>query len=98
MININDIYTAQSYLDSIIVKIKRDNKDYTITVEMINDDGVLVPMLIDGNHSLQAAKIDNVIPTIEIVEGVHNCSLVEYVTQFGDLSNPVNIVTGFDLW
>jgi hypothetical protein len=97
---LNKIYTAQSYISEETVEEKRENKDYTIYVELIDDDGDgMIPMLVDGNHSYEAAKRDGVDPTIEIIEGHHqNMTLEEYVTSMNDLSNPVNIVTGRDLW
>ena len=99
MININQIYTAQGYIDEMIVREKQENKDYAITVEMIDDDGVMVAMLVDGNHSLEAARRDGVEPTIKIGDDNHkNMTLVEYVESMNDLSNPVNIVTGKELW
>lgn len=95
--NLNQIYTAQSYIDEMIVAEKRESKDYIITVEMIDDDGVEIAMLVDGNHSLEAAKRDGVEPTIKIGEKNHK-NLVDYVIAMNDLSNPVNIVTGKELW
>jgi hypothetical protein len=96
--NIETIYTAQSHINETIVREKQANKDYEITVEMIDDDGEMVAMLVDGNHSWEAAKRDGVEPEIKIVEGSHKMTLVQYVEAFNDLSNPVNIVTGADLW
>lgn len=95
---LNDIYTAQSYIDHIVVRSKIANNAYVLTVELINDDGVMIPMLIDGNHAYQAAIKSGNTPIINIVSGIHNCNLIDYVTSFKDLSNPVNIVTGIELW
>jgi hypothetical protein len=92
-----NIYTVQSYIDELIVEEKQENKDYEITVERMDDDGEMIAILVDGNHSLEAAKRDGVEPEIEVVESSHK-SLEEYVESFGDLSNPVNIITGRDLW
>lgn len=97
MINYNQIYTAQGYIDENIVKEKQEKKDYTIAVEMIDDDGEMIAMLVDGNHSFQAAKRDGIEPEIIIVNNSHK-SLVDYVTAMNDLSNPVNIITGKELW
>lgn len=92
------IYTAQSHIDESIVRQKQENNDYEITVEYIEDEGETVAMLVDGNHSWEAAKRDGIEPTIKIVEEHKNMSLVQYVESFNDLSNPVNIITGEDLW
>lgn len=96
--NPNEIYTVQSFIDERIVEEKRENKDYEITVELIDDDSEKVAMLVDGNHSWEAAKRDGVNPIIKISEAHSGMTLVEYVTAFNDLSNPVNIVTGNELW
>ena len=96
-IKLNEIYTAQGYKDELIIEDKRENKDYEITVEMIDDDGEIVAILVDGNHSLKAAQLDGVEPEIKICK-INNKNLVEYVKSMNDLSNPVNIITGKDLW
>lgn len=97
--NLNQIYTAQRYINDMIVREKQENKDYEITIEMINDDGIEVAMVVDGNHSLEAARRDGVEPKIKIGEDHHkNMTLVQYVESFNDLSNPVNIITGKELW
>ena len=86
--NLNAIYTAQSFIDENIVAEKRENKDYEITVSYINDDGEMVAMLVDGNHSYEAAKRDGVEPIIKIADTEYK-SLVDYVTAMNDLSNCV---------
>ena len=95
--NLNEIYSAQSYRDEKIVEEKRANKDYAIKVAYIADDDNMIAVLVDGHHSLEAAKIDGVEPEIEIVKSEYK-SLEEYVIAFNDLSNPVNIITGKEIW
>ena len=94
---LNEIYTAQSYLDEVLIAEKQENKDYVITVELIPDDDKMIPMLVDGNHSLEAARRDGVEPEIKIGERNHK-DVESYVIAMRDLSNPVNIVTGEELW
>jgi hypothetical protein len=96
--NLNQIYTLQSYLDDAKVEEKRINKDYDISVAMIDDDGKQIAILVDGNHSLKAAMIDGVEPAINIIDNNGEKTLERYVISFNDLSNPVNIVTGKELW
>lgn len=95
--NLNEIYSAQSYREQRIIEEKRENKDYAIKVAYIADDDNMIAMLVDGHHSFEAAKIDGVDPEIEIVESEYK-SLEDYVIAFNDLSNPVNIVSGKEIW
>ena len=94
------IYTAQSYLNEAIIEEKRTKKDYHAKYAIFNDDGVDVNMLIDGHHSLEAAKRDNVSPILELTKNNFgkNYTLEQFVKSFNDLSNPVNIETGEELW
>lgn len=95
--NLNEIYSAQSYREERIVAEKRENKDYVIKVAYIADDDNMIAVLVDGHHSLEAAMIDGVEPEIEIVKSEYK-SLEEYVIAFNDLSNPINIITGKEIW
>jgi|GEM_PF-4168646 len=93
------IYTAQSYLNEEIIQEKIENEDFEIQVELIKDDDEMIPILVDGNHSLEAAKRTGNKVEITVIEGHHkNMNLEEYVEAFNDLSNPINIVTGNELW
>lgn len=94
---LEEVYTPQSFLDLKMVEEKRRNKDYIIKIAKFDDDGEDVWILIDGHHSLHAAKIDGVKPIIEIIKPTEK-TLERYVTAFGDLSNPMNVMTGNDLW
>jgi hypothetical protein len=95
---LKNIYTLQSYIDDKKVEEKRQNKDYKIQVTEIEDDGEMIAILVDGNHSLKAAMLDGVEPEIIIVKNESEKTLERYVVTFNDLSNPVNIVTGEELW
>ena len=66
--NLNEIYSAQSYREESIIEEKRENKDYAIKVSYMADDDNMVAMLVDGHHSFEAAKRDGVEPEIEIVK------------------------------
>lgn len=91
------IYSVQEYRDKNIIEEKRENKDYQIKVAYIADDDNMIAIIVDGHHSFEAAMIDGVEPEIEIVESEFK-SLEEYVIAFGELSNPVNIYNGKELW
>lgn len=95
--NLNEIYSAQSYREERIVAEKRENKDYVIKVAYIADDDNMIAVLVDGHHSFEAAMIDGVKPEIEIVKSEYK-SLEDYVIAFNDLSNPVNVITGKEIW
>jgi hypothetical protein len=95
--NLNEIYSAQSYRDKMIIKEKRENKDYAVKVAYIADDDNMIAVLVDGHHSLEAAILDGVDPEIEIIESEYK-TLESYVIAFGDLSNPVNITTKKEIW
>jgi len=93
----NEIYSVQEYRDQSIIEEKRENKDYKIKIAYIADDENMVAILVDGHHSFEAAIIDGVDPEIEIVESEYK-SLEDYVIAFNELSNPVNIYDGKELW
>jgi len=93
----NEIYSVQEYRDQSIIEEKRENKDYKIKIAYIADDENMVAILVDGHHSFEAAIIDGVDPEIEIVESEFK-SLEDYVIAFNELSNPVNIYNGKELW
>ena len=93
----NEIYSVQEYRDQSIIEEKRENKDYKIKIAYIADEGKRIAILVDGHHSFEAAIIDGVEPEIEIVESEYK-SLEDYVIAFNELSNPVNIYDGKELW
>ena len=94
----SNIYTIQSYIDEAIVEEKRINEDYVVNVSEFDDDGETVLIIVDGHHSLEAANRDNVDPVFNLVENQNGLNLENFVIAFNDLSNPVNIETGIELW
>lgn len=55
--------SSQRYIDDDIVEAKRAAKDYEVTLgKVINIDGQKYQVVIDGHHSLAAAKLDGVEP------------------------------------
>ena len=59
--------SSQHYLDDAIVAAKRAARDYTVTVSpAFAYDGEIIRVVLDGHHSLAAAKADGVAP--EFVE------------------------------
>lgn len=57
------IISSQRYIDDEIVQNKRENKDYVVTIspEFVID-GTAMQAVIDGHHSLAAAREDGVEP------------------------------------
>ena len=96
--NINEVYTAQSYIDQAVVDQKIASEDYAVQVAYLADDDSMVPMLIDGNHSLAAAIQTGNEPIIEVVDSPYgNMTLEQYVVAMGDLCNPERL-DGSTLW
>jgi hypothetical protein len=61
------IISSQSHLDGEIVDAKRAAKDYAITISPTFEiGGVDYATLIDGHHSLAAAKADGVTPVVHV--------------------------------
>lgn len=57
------LISSQRYLDDDIVQTKRETRDYVVTVSPeFEIDGVVMQAMIDGHHSLAAAKADGVEP------------------------------------
>jgi hypothetical protein len=69
------LLSSQRYLDDSIVAEKRESHDYTVTVVTTPIGRVVV----DGHHSLAAAKADGVEPEIE------ECQWQDTLTGLNDL-------------
>lgn len=62
------IISSQRYLNDEFVQVKRDARDYVVTVSPeFEIDGVTMQVVIDGLHSLAAALLDGVEPVFEEV-------------------------------
>lgn len=51
--------SSQRYLDHEIVEAKRRARDYAAQRATVTVDGEAVYVVVDGHHSLRAAKLDN---------------------------------------
>lgn len=58
--------SSQRYLDDAIVQAKRDAEDYAVQVVFVVVDGERYRVVVDGHHSLAAAKADGVKPEYEL--------------------------------
>lgn len=71
------LISSQSHLDSDIVEAKQAAKDYAITVSpSFEVNGVAFRVLIDGHHSLAAAKADGVEPVVHVATASENDKLL----------------------
>ena len=96
--------SSQRYIDDEIVQAKRQAKDYTVTVATITDqDGNDYELVIDGHHSLAAAREDGVEPVY--VESDYNyqaevesCGFDDFLIAKWIDSPYYDIETGKDIW
>ena len=56
--------SSQRFLDDEIVEAKRAASDYIVTVFAVEFDGETYEIVVDGHHSLAAARADGVEPVI----------------------------------
>ena len=96
-ITINEIYIVQEYIEERIVAEKIENGDFDIYVAMLPDDDAMIPVLIDGHHSLHAALRTGNEPVIHMVECETARTVEEYVTISRERSNPETL-DGATLW
>lgn len=100
-VDIDDIYTVQSYINQDIVNKKIKNNDYTVYVDLFDDDGEKVWMVVDGHHSLEAAfqsGTDPIFVEANIIESKLKDNLERYVMSFNDLDEPISIQSKRRLW
>lgn len=97
-ITINDIYIVQSHLEDYIVAEKIEAEDYNIYYALLEDDGEMVPVLVDGHHRLAAALKAGVEPIIYQADHELPWNTVEeFVAACGERDNPETI-NGITLW
>ncbi len=67
------IISSQHYIDDAIVAAKQAERDYTVTLSPeFEVGGVLVQVVLDGHHSLAAAKADGVDPDYTLADASTN--------------------------
>ena len=94
--NLTEIYMVQEFINEEIVAEKIEAGDFEVFVAMISDDDNLVPILVDGHHSLYAAIRSGNTPNINIVDSDY-ATVEDFVTACGERSNPENC-EGVCLW
>lgn len=60
------VITAQTYLDDAIVDAKIDASDYDVDIIEIKHEDVWFAVVVNGNHSLEAAKRAGVVPVFVV--------------------------------
>jgi hypothetical protein len=96
--------SSQRYIDDEVVELKRIAKDYNVTLgKVIAVDGIDYQVIIDGHHSLVAAKMDGVDPLYKTAT-VTECDK-EAIADINDylLSNWIDssyydVETGICVW
>jgi hypothetical protein len=98
------IISSQRHTDDQIVEAKRAAADYTVTVgKAILIDGETYRVVIDGHHSLAAARADGVEPVI-VEATINNCDreaitdIDEYLESHWIDSDWYDIATGQTVW
>lgn len=99
--------SSQRHRDDAIVQAKRDAKDYTVCVTPeFECGGVRMRVIVDGHHSLEAARLDGVDPEY-VEQDVTDNDHVELINrgEFEDFfavtridSDLYDIDTGIDIW
>lgn len=65
------IISSQRYLDENIVKEKIENKDFTVSLSPVFEvEGIEYQAILDGHHSLEAAKITGSDPVFVEMDGI----------------------------
>ena len=63
-----NLISSQRYLDEEIVADKQAEQDYTVQYAVVTVEGVEYMVVVDGHHSLEAAKRDGAEPDLEECE------------------------------
>lgn len=96
--------SSQRHLDDEIVEAKRAAKDYAVTLgKVITVDGVDYQVVIDGHHSLAAAKADGVEPVYRVATATEcDREAIEDVQQYLEAhwmdGDYYDVETGNNVW
>jgi hypothetical protein len=63
-----NLISSQRFIDEAIVADKQAEQDYTVQYAVVTVEGVEYMVVVDGHHSLEAAKRDGVGPDLEECE------------------------------
>ena len=98
------IISSQRHIDDASVETKRKDRDYTVTIgKAIEIDGETYRVVIDGHHSLAAARADGVDPVM-VEASVTDCDreaiddVDDYLESHWIDSDWYDIETGETVW
>lgn len=63
-----NLISSQRFIDENIVAEKQAAEDYTVQYAVVTVEGIEYMVVVDGHHSLEAAKRDGVAPDLEECE------------------------------
>lgn len=100
------IISSQRFLQDEIVKIKRESRDYVVTLTPeFEYDGLIFQAVTDGHHSLAAAREDGVEPEYRVVSAKDDDRIALLETSIDDYlevcqmdSDWYDIQTGARVW
>jgi hypothetical protein len=100
------IISSQRHLDGEIVAAKREARDYRVTLSPeFAVDGVRYQAILDGHHSLAAAKLDGVDPsysvaTVQVSDNVAllDTSVEDFLAATWIDSDWYDVETGLNVW
>lgn len=101
------IISSQRYTNDEIVAAKREAQDYTVTLSPAFEvEGVEYQVILDGHHSLAAAKLDGAEPeyieatkqTADTVALIERGEIEDFLVATRIDSDYYDIKTGSDVW
>lgn len=99
------VISSQRYRDDDIVEAKREAEDYDVYIYAIELDGVDYEVVVDGHHSLEAARLagkePNWLRIDDAVEREYNSEVKMYGTvEWSHLNDSpyYDVHTGEDVW
>jgi predicted acyl esterase len=98
-----NVISSQRYTDPTIVAAKRADRDYAVQLVSVEVEGEEY-MVVDGHHSLAAARADGVEPEWEELPASHE--LAQEARRDGELfleahhsgDDYYNVVSGLNVW
>jgi hypothetical protein len=101
------IISSQRYINDGIVEQKRESKDYVVALSPAFEiDGMTVQVVLDGHHSLEAARLDNVdteyyeqnVRDNDTIALLDSGNIDDFMSTHRLDSDWYNVETGNDIW
>lgn len=95
--------SSQKYIDQEIVDIKIEEQDFVVTLADIENDGDEYELVVDGHHSLEAAKQAGVDPVYQYSEydyqsEINSMGFDDFLASHYMDSDWYDIETGVSVW